>query len=194
MKKLLLILLIPTLFGCEKIGFPSNPQLNLNGRWDVVDIDVIIDKVNYGSQVSVISDNEAAISNFYVDHINSDGTLVLTQKIKETSVDKRFMVNKTRWDFEYNRLYIYENNINVINNGSYIYATLPCTYCTTQTILEWDYMGSKTRYTFSIDTYGAMPGNVLKLTSQSFVTNIMINNNSYDKAIISHLVITLHKK
>ena len=53
--------------------------------------------------------------------------------------------------------------------------------------------GNDNRYTFSIDTYGAMPSNVLKLTSQTFYTNIMVNNNQYDKAIVSHLEITLHR-
>jgi len=38
-----------------------------------------------------------------------------------------------------------------------------------------------------------MPSNVLKLTSQTFYTNIMVNNNQYDKAIVSHLEITLHR-
>ena len=54
-------------------------------------------------------------------------------------------------------------------------------------------MGEKTRYTFSIDTYGAMPSNTLKLTSQGFFTNILIGGNQYDKAIESHLEITLHR-
>ena len=60
-------------------------------------------------------------------------------------------------------------------------------------IIETDYMGEKTRYTFSIDTYGAMPSNTLKLTSQGFFTNILIGGNQYDKAIESHLEITLHR-
>jgi len=192
MKKLILILIAFTLFGCEKYELPSNPRLNLNGRWDVVKVKVVIDKVNYGSNVEVLSEIEASVSNFYVSRINADGTLILTQEFNKTSVDRRFNINKTRWDFDYNRLIIFEDGQNV-TNGGYIFTTLPCTYCTKQTVLEWDYLGAKTRYTFDIDTYGAMPANQLILTSQQFVTNIMLNGNTYDKAVISHLEITFHK-
>lgn len=192
MKKLLLLLFIPLLVGCEKYDLPSNPTLNLNGRWDVVKVKVVIDKVNYGSNVEVLSEIEASVSNFYVSGINSNGTLLLTQNYNETSIDKRFNVNKTNWEFDYNRLSIFENGQN-ITNGGYIFTTLPCTYCDEQTVLEWDYMGGKSRYTFDVDTYGAMPSNKLVLTSQEFVTNIMLNGNTYDKAIISHLEITFHK-
>ncbi len=192
MKKLLLLLFLPLLVGCEKYDLPSNPTLNLNGRWDVVKVKVVIDKINYGSNVEVLSEIEASVSNFYVSSINPNGTLLLTQNYNETAIDKRFNVNKTNWEFDYNRLMIFENGQN-ITNGGYIFTTLPCTYCTEQTVLEWDYMGSKVRYTFDVDTYGAMPSNKLVLTSQEFVTNIMLNGNTYDKAIISHLEITFHK-
>ena len=192
MKRFLVFLLIPLLFGCEKYDLPSNPQLNLNGRWDVVKVKVVIDKINYGSSVEVLSEIEASVSNFYVSSINPNGTLSLTQNYNETAIDRRFNINKTNWEFDYNRLMIFENGQNV-TNGGYIFATLPCTYCTEQTVLEWDYMGSKTRYTFDVDTYGSMPSNKLVLTSQEFVTNIMLNGNTYDKAIISHLEITFHK-
>lgn len=192
MKKLILILITFTLFGCEKYELPSNPRLNLNGRWDVVKVKVVIDKVNYGSDVKILSDDEAAVSNFYVSRVNGDGTLILTQNFNETSIDKRFNIDKTNWEFDYNKLMIFEDGKNV-TKGGYIFTTLPCTYCTKQTVLEWDYLGSKTRYTFDIDTYGAMPSNELILTSQQFVTNIMLNGNTYDKAVISHLEITFHK-
>lgn len=135
----------------------------------------------------------AAVTNFYVKQINNDGTLLLSQDIKNTSEDKRFSVNKTTWDFQYNQLRIYENNQNVTKDG-YIFVGFPCTYCTKSTIMEWNYFGSETRYTFSIDTYGAMPANEMLLTSQSFYTNIKLGNNTYDKAIESHLEITLHRK
>jgi hypothetical protein len=94
---------------------------------------------------------------------------------------------------------IFENGVSVVdsdNDGNrepkeYIFTTFPCTYCTKKTIIEWNYRGNKTRYQFSTDTYGAMPSNELILTSQEFVTNIMLGGHTYDKALISHLVITL---
>jgi hypothetical protein len=176
------------------VGTESNPQLNINGGWDVIKIEVKIDKVNYGGKIDSFPPNmnEASISSFYVNKINSDGTLSLSQNYDEVSVDKRFNLIKTNWKFENNKLTIYENNVNV-TKGGYIFITFPCSYCTKQTVLEWDYMGSKTRYTFNVDTYGAMPANELILTSQQFVTNILLNGNTYDKALISHLLITFHR-
>jgi hypothetical protein len=193
MKKILLLLLVLSLVSCQKYDEVSNPQLNINGRWDVVKVKVVIDKVNFNSHVTVLSENEASVGNFYVKQILSDGTLLLTQDFKGTSVDKRFSLDKTTWDFQYNQLRIYEDNKNVTNND-YIFVGFPCTYCTKNTIMEWNYLGSETRYTFSSDTYGAMPANELLLTSQSFYTNIKLGNNTYDKAIESHLEITLHRK
>jgi hypothetical protein len=201
MKNLIFIIGVILLTGCEKYELESNPQLNLNGSWGVVDVKVVIDKVNYGSGVSVLNDTMGTVYGFTVDHINSDGTLVLTQNFNRASEDRRFIENNTIWEFDYNRLMIFENGVNVIDNNNdsirepkeYIFTTLPCTYCTKRTVLEWDYKGNLTRYTFSTDTYGAMPANELILISQEFVTNIMLGGHTYDKAIISHLVITLHK-
>lgn len=193
MKKILLLLLVVSLVSCQKYEDFSNPQLNINGRWDVVKVKVVIDKVNFNSHVTVLSENIAAVTNFYVKKINNDGTLLLSQDFNSTSVDRRFDIDKTTWDFQYNQLRIYENNKNMVNDD-YIFVGFPCTYCTKNTIMEWDYMGNKTRYTFSNDTYGAMPSNEMILTSQSFYTNIKLGNNTYDKAIESHLEITLHRK
>jgi len=197
MKKILVIFIIPFLFGCEKYELPTNPQSQLNGRWDVVKIKVVIDKVNFNSHVTVLSETEAAVTNFYIKRVLNDTTLLLGQDFNNTSVDRRFDIDKTTWSFENYQLRIYENNQNVVKGSSmdnYIFANFPCNYCKERAVLEWDYLGNKTRYTFDTDTYGAMPANKLVLTSQTFYTNITLGSNVYDKAIVSHLEITLHRK
>ena len=105
-----------------------------------------------------------------------------------TIINRRFDESTSQWEFDY-----YDLRITDDVSDEWIPIDFPCTYCTEQTIIETDYMGEKTRYTFSIDTYGAMPSNTLKLTSQGFFTNILIGGNQYDKAIESHLEITLHR-
>ena len=197
MRKISLFISLILLFGCEKYELPTNPQSQLNGRWDVVKIKVVIDKVNFNIHVTVLSETEAAVNNFYIKQVLNDTTLLLGQDFNNTSVDKRFDIDKTTWSFENNQLRIYENNQNVVKGASidnYIFATFPCNYCKENAVLEWDYLGSKTRYTFDTDTYGAMPANKLVLTSQTFYTNIKLGSNVYDKAIESHLEITLHRK
>lgn len=187
MKKLFYLFVL-FLFSCEVYEEPSNPQLNLNGRWDVVDIDVVIDKVNYDSDVIVTNDEQASVSNFFVTGIDENGNLILTQDFEGTIINRRFDERSTQWEFDYYDLIVSDHLSTEIMDIDF-----PCTYCTELTRIETDYMGEKTIYTFSIDTYGAMPSNVLKLTSQVFYTNILVNGNQYDKAIESHLEITLHR-
>ena len=154
----------------------------------VVDVNVIIDKVNYGSQVTVLNQDKASVSTFYVEGTDTNGNLLLSQDYYGTIINRRFDVSTTKWEFDYNSLRVKDDG-----SDEWLNVWFPCTYCTEQTIIETDYRGEKTRYTFSVDTYGAMPSNVLKLTSQVFYTNIMVNGNQYEKAIESHLEITLHK-
>ena len=188
MRRIICLIIVVFLAGCEKYELPSNPQLNLNGRWDVVDIDVVIDKVNYGSEVFVVNEDRAAVNNFLVTGVNLNNQLMLTQDYFGTNINRRFDVKTTQWEFEYNKLRIKD-----VGSDERMDVWFPCTYCKEQTIIETDYKGQKTRYTFDIDTKHAMPSNVLTLTSQVFYTNIMVNGNQYEKAIESHLEITLHR-
>jgi len=188
MKKLILLLFLPLFWGCEKYELPSNPQLNLNGRWDVVKIKVVIDKVNFDSKVRVLSEDRASVSNFLVTGTTPNNELLLSQEFEKTIINRRFDISTTQWSFDYHNLKIKDDV-----SEETMWVDLPCTYCTKQTILETDYMGQKTRYTFEVDTYGSMPSNTLVLTSQTFFTDIKVGGNQYDKAIESHLEITLHR-
>ena len=189
MRKLISILVVFTLFGCEKYELPSNPMLNLNGRWDVIKIRVVIDKVNYGSQVKVLNEDRASVSNFFVTGVTANNELLLSQEFEKILINRRFDIATTKWVFDYNKLRIIDDV-----SDEWMYVWFPCTYCTKRTVIECDYNGQKTRYTFNVDTYGAMPANELILSSQTFFTNIMVGGNQYDKAIESHLEITMQKQ
>jgi hypothetical protein len=101
MRKIILFLVVFTLFGCEKYELPSNPQLNLNGRWDVIKIRVVIDKVNYGSQVKVLNENRASVSNFFVTGVTSNNEILLSQEFEKVLINIRFDVSTTKWVFDY---------------------------------------------------------------------------------------------
>lgn len=189
MKNFIFILFSVVFLSCEIYEQPSNPQFNLNGRWDVVDINVVIDKVNYGSNVLVTNEERASVSPFLVTGITDKNELVLSQDFNSTSLQRRFDKKSTSWEFDYNTLIISDQ----YQSKSY-YINFPCFYCTKLTKIDIVDSDEKTMYTFSVDTYGAMPSNELILTSQNFYTNILVGGNQYDKAIISHLEITLHNK
>ena len=188
-RQLYLFLLISFyLIGCEIYEQPTYPIHNLNGRWDVVDIKVVIDKVNYDSEVRVVDVTKAVVSNFFVTGVNENNELMLSQDYDNTIINRRFDIASTQWEFDYYNLRIKDD----ISDES-MFITFPCVYCTKYTEIDIVYNGYRTRYTFSGSTYVAMPSSELVLTSQSFYTNILIGGNQYDKAIISHLEITLHK-
>ena len=186
--KIVILLISMFLFGCEKYVQPSNPQLNINGRWDVVDVNVVIDKVNYDSELTILNQDQACVSSFLVSGVNKNNQLVLTQDFKNTLINRRFDIKTTQWEFDYFKLRVKDQY-----GDTWMNVDFPCTYCKEVTTFETDYNGEKTRYTFSGDTYGAMPSNVLKLTSQTFYTNIFVGSNRYDKAIIAHLEVTLQR-
>lgn len=188
MKNFYFILIFLLFTGCEKYSQPSNPQLNLNGRWDVVKIKVIIDKVNYSSQVKVLNENRASVSNFFIVGVTDKDELLLTQEFENTIINRRFDTSTTKWEFDYNSLRIRDDL-----SDERMDIWFSCNYCIKRNTIETDYKGHKTRYVFDIDTFGSMPSNVLVLTSQTFFTNIMIGGSQFDKAIESHLEITLHK-
>ncbi len=186
MKKLVLLLFVTLFWSCEKYELPSNPQLNLNGRWDVVDIKVV-NKFNYGMEGIVINSDRASVSNFLVTGITTDNRLKLSQDFNNTTIYRRFDISTTKWIFDGHYLIIKDNV-----SEQKIWVDFPCDYCKEKTIIEINTM-DYTRYIFNIDTYGAMPSNKLVLTSQTFFTNIMIGGNQFDKAIESHLEITLNR-
>ena len=174
--------------GCEKYELPSDPSLNLNGRWDVVNIQVVIDKVNYNGDVVVLNSDRASVSSFFVSGVNQNNQLILSQNYNNVLINKRFDVTKTKWEFDGKILKIKDNDPEMS-----FWVEFPCRYCEEKTTMEMTHQGELVRYTFDVDTYGAMPANKLVLTSQPFYTNVTIGGNQYDKAIISHLEITFHR-
>lgn len=190
MKNLFYFLLL-FVFGCEVYEEPSNPQLNLNGRWDVVDIRVFAQDMYSEpprfNRINVTNDDIASVGSFNMVGSTEDGFLILTQDFENTSLNRRFDVNNTIWEFDYYDL-IVRDSLDVKSFP----IDFRCQSCTKQTKLNF-LTGSETNYTFSIDTYGAMPSNELILTSQVFYTDIFTSNGQFDKAVRAKLEIILHR-
>ena len=93
MKKLLLILvIIPLLWGCEKVEFPTYPNWLLQGKWKLVDITVS----NSGNSVSVPVDS-ALISESSVE-VYGDDTLKLKKDFRNATIYNKLKKN-TFWEF-----------------------------------------------------------------------------------------------
>ena len=182
MKNILFLLsLLITLVGCEKYELTSDPQLNLNGWWDVAEVNLVISQVNSDKQVIVSQEEQATVGNYTIIETNSDEYITIINNFSGTDIKRRFDVYHTQWEFDYGSLRV----IDSIGEQTTT-VDFPCTYCTEASVMEiGDF--SENRYTFSIDTYGAMPSNKLTLTSEEFITN----NNGIQ--IESYLVIILHR-
>lgn len=194
--KNLIYLFVLLLFSCEIYEEPSNPQLNLNGRWNVATISVWARSTYNGNpnreeydRIPVTNSDMAVVGAFQIQRISEEeNVIVLTQDFENAPIQRRFDLENTIWEFDYYDLII---------NDQFSFQKLSiddqwCQYCTKPSKIEF-FDQDKTLYTFSIDTYGAMPANVLVLTSQPFYTDIFLSNGQFDRAIECHLQITLHR-
>lgn len=108
MRSLLIIILSLFLFGCEIYEEPSNPQLNINGNWKIVDI-----IVTYSENLSIINDNFYAISPFIVVSVTNDNWLLRNDT---TNIQPCYFYKKGYiWEFDYNLLLLKNNNGELLN-------------------------------------------------------------------------------
>ena len=92
MKKILVILLIPFLFGCEKYEQFSNPQLNLNGQWRIVSV-VPTYQSTITSSIQIQGSDFYALSPFTIVSLNSvNNTMVI--KNDTTNIRPCFFLQK----------------------------------------------------------------------------------------------------
>ena len=98
MKRFLVFLIIPILFGCEKYEQPTNPQLS--GRW-VVD-GVTFPNVNSGQQ-NILSDTVVVTGRELVG-VDANGVGTFTNNWSDPTIPwhDKFIIGETVWEFETN--------------------------------------------------------------------------------------------
>lgn len=185
MKKLLLILLITTLFGCEKVGFYTEPRFT-GGKWIFTDYDIVV--VNAISDVTVIKSDTVCINAFNNQSYVSGGIL-MKQNYIQTAADRRFIRNKTTWEFDSNNkqlycdylmgmgvtkpepfwvnLYNYQNRLEILNPAN----------------------GGSTNYTFQSNSSGAGYSSTLTLLSPVISTDLYLSNGTRAKAVDVRIVL-----
>jgi hypothetical protein len=98
MKKFLFfLLLVPFLFGCETYEDYSNPQLNINGSWRIINV-----QADYSDDVKVENGDYFAVSPLIVLSSGNNGWLVQNDTTDISPC--YFYKNGYRWDFDYNNL------------------------------------------------------------------------------------------
>lgn len=182
MKKLLFFLsLILILLGCEPIYLqPSNPQLNINREWKIVDI-----IPTYSEDLTVVNDNYYAISPFDVISINNDQWLIRNDT---TNIHACYFFKKGYiWEFDYNQLIIKDDKGRIIgwyyvNFGynNYLYLT--------DKLTETQIAGYYLLY-LPTEPYGAMPAPVMWITVPELNFNLEGSGRSFDRLISQNITL-----
>lgn len=188
MKKILVIFLIPFLFGCEKYELISPPSLS-GGKWILTDYDVTV--ISSISDVKVIKTDTVCITSFNLQQVTDSG-VIMKQDYKNTQVDRRFIKGKTTWEFDgsgntnFYELYCNYNQMpgvpkpNPFTVNLSLYNKNLAIYNTTN--------GGATNYTFRSNDVGYT--RTLTLLSPPIVTDLYLSNGTRDKA--ATVRITLH--
>ena len=180
MKKILVIFLIPFLFGCEKYELISPPSLS-GGKWILTDYDVTV--ISSISDVKVIKTDTVCITSFNLQQITNNG-IIMKQDYNNTQIDRRFIKGKTTWEFDgsgpsnFYELFCNYNQMpgtvkpNPFTVDLSIYDKNLAIYNTTN--------GAVTNYTYRVNDVGYP--RTLTLLSPPIVTDLYMSNGSRDKA------------
>jgi hypothetical protein len=180
MKTKVLLLIIPFLWGCEKIEFISEPSVD--GEWLFTDYKVTV--VSSRAEVRVIPNDTICINSFNNQSTVSGGFL-MKQNYNLTSVDRRFIKGRTFWNFSgsYGST-MFPLHIN--RSDDYLIADFPLGI----NMREYSHLvvknqnnGYKTDYTFLTDGSGAAYSRKLTLISPVISTDLYLSDGRREKAV-----------
>lgn len=183
MKKLLFLLLTLILFGCEMYTEESNPQLNLNGPWRIINI-----QADYSDNVTVINGDFYAISPLVVISTSTDGWLVQNDT---TGVEAcKFYKNGYVWEFDYNQLIIKNDKDEIV--GWYYFSLKSQFYSPGDFLLTNKNSGTSVggKWHFSCEASGSIPANDLWITVPEIEFNLGGPERSQERFVTQK--ITLH--
>jgi len=102
MKRFLVFLLIPILFGCEKYELESPPNLG-GGKWIFTNYEITIisthPNVNSLSSNNIVKNDTICINNINEQSFISGGIL-MEENYESTQKDRRFIKGRTTWEFD----------------------------------------------------------------------------------------------
>jgi hypothetical protein len=195
MKKLFfLLILIPFLFGCEPMSMEETSPVTYmgGGKWTLTGYDIVV--IQSISPITIVKNDTICINSFF-ETATVDGTVLLKQNYNATPISRRFIKNKTQWEFEGYNLYCAWVNgpggmlpahdpfwVTYPNNG--FYNDFPIMEVSDYTV------GTKTDFTFTTDNKGVAPPRKLVLISPNIILNLYSSSGARDKAATIQIILT----
>jgi hypothetical protein len=186
------ILLISSITSCERYEEVSEPTSYMGGsKWTFIDYDIVI--VSAIGPVTVIKSDTICINSFNNQSFVSGGIL-MSQNYKQTSIARRFIKNKTQWEFDGYHLYcdwiVTPNGMGPSHEPFWV--SYPKWYYENYSIMQISDLstGSKTTYTFKTNNYGAAPPSQLILESPDIVTDLYSSSGERQKAVTVRVILT----
>ena len=188
MKKIIYLIGIITLFGCEKYEEISEPNLT-GGKWVLSDYKLTL--ITAISGVTMVENDTICVNNFALMSYGSNGEIILSQDYNSTSIDRRFIVGKTQWEFDDNNYSLY---CDFDDTGSPTHNPLPvdyeCYLCDEYTDLDVKNGKSRTNWTFDTESETMMYPRKLTLLSPKIITDLLLEDGSFDKAVTVQVKLT----
>lgn len=193
MKKALFIVLSLFMVSCEIYQQPSDPNFT-GGKWIFLDYEIVT--ISSISEIDVTKSDTVCINAFDKQIFLSGGDYLLKQVYANTAQDRRFIRNKTIWEFDSYGHYLYCNFKN--ENGSItpshepFWVSFPKNYWeyeSSRMVIRNQMTGAVTNWSFKLNAMGQGPATKMTLISPEIVTNLYGPSGGRDKAVTVRVVL-----
>lgn len=181
------------LTSCEIYEVPSEPYFT-GGKWIFVDYEILT--ISSISEIDVTKSDTICINAFDKQIFLSGGDYLLKQVYNNTAEDRRFIRNKTLWEFDSYGHYLYCNFIN--ENGSIkpshepFWVSFPKNYWeyeNSRMVIRNQINGAVTNWTYKVNSLGYGYSTKLTLISPEIVTNLYGPAGGRDKAVTVRIIL-----
>lgn len=193
MKKSLLFLMVLGLFSCEIYQQPSDPNFT-GGKWIFVDYDIVT--ISSIADFNIIKGDTICINAFDEQVFLSGGDYLLKQVYNKTAEDRRFIRNKTVWEFDSYGHYLYCNfkteNGGMVPASEPFWVSFPKNYWeyeSNRMVVRNQMTGAVTNWTFKLNGMGQGPSSTMTLVSPEIVTNLYGPSGGRDKAVTVKIIL-----
>ena len=187
MRNLSLLFILTLFLGCEKYELISEPNLT-GGKWTLSDYDVI--GISSNSPYQILKNDTICISPWNNQTFVS-GNILMKQNFDVTSIDRRFIVGKTQWEFDDNNRSLYcDFDDTGYPTHNPLQVTFPCYHCDEYTSLDVNPNGDRTNWTFDTESETMMYPRKLTLLSPKITTDLWLEDGSRDNAVIVQVKLT----